>query len=143
MTKFFFFTDFDLLQAQGNSDVFGAVLPADTDYIAGKDRYRLGSKHKATANPLAYAMCKGQILVQQDSVTPTLVNIILKPDRQPDLGLPKIKYFIYRGILKSSLTDGINIISGGNTLTNAILASNPSTPQKVRIPTTNYTRNLI
>lgn len=141
MTDFFFFTDIDLLVSQTSDEAFGSILPTDSDYDANKEKYRLTSIHKAASNPLAYAICKGQILVQEDSTNSTLVNIILKPEIQPKNDLPVIKYYIYRGILKNSLTDGTNVINGSNTLTKHVLDNNTSTPQKVlgiELTGTNY-----
>lgn len=131
MSKFFFFTDIDLIQQQNSSDSFGPVSSTDSDFTSGTAKYRLISFHTATSNPLAYAICNGQLFVQQDNSDPTLINIVLKPDEQPEIGLPKIKYFIYHGILKNSLTDGVNIINGNNTLTTHILNHNPITPQRI------------
>jgi len=141
MADFFFFTDIDLLVSQTSDEAFGPILPTDSAYDANKEKYRLTSIHKATSNPLAYAICKGQVLVQEDSTNSTLVNIILKPEVQPKNDLPVIKYYIYRGILKNSLTDGTNVISGSNTLTKHILDNNVSTPKKVlgiELTGTNY-----
>lgn len=131
MNKFFFFTDTDLLQTQASEGAFGPVLSTDPDFDSGVDKYRLFSAHTASSNPLAYAICNGRILVQQDSTDPNLVNILLKPEVQPDIGLPKIKYYIYRGVLKNSLTDGTNVVNGGNTLTKTIIDNNPTSPQKI------------
>jgi len=131
MSSFFYFTDTDLVSSQSSNGAFGPVEASDPVYESTKEKYRLTSIHTASANPLAYAICKGQVLVQQDETNPSLVNIVLKPLDQPSTGLPVIKYFIYRGILKSSLTNGTNIIDGGNTFTSAILANNAETPQKV------------
>lgn len=142
MADFFFFTDLDLLNAQTSDQAYGPVLSGDPTYDANKEKFRLTSMHAATVNPLAYAVCKGQILVQEDSTNPTLVNVILKPENHPNNDLPYIKYFIYRGILKNTLTDGTNVVNGGNTLTKFILNNNAVTPQKVlgiELTTTNYT----
>jgi len=131
MVNFYYFTDTDQLIGQSINEAFGEVSSSDSVYDASKDKYRFTSLHRATNNPLAYASCKGQILVQQNADNPALVNIVLKPLEQPNNGLPVVAYFIYRGILKSSLTDGTNVVDGGNTLTYNILENNSVTPQKV------------
>ena len=105
MDKFFFFTGVDLLQTQLNEGTFGPVLSMESDFEADKETYRLTSFYSSTSDPLAYAICNGQILVQKHSSNTNLVNVLLKPDNQPSSGLPKINHFVYRGILKSSLTD--------------------------------------
>lgn len=141
MSDFFFFTDLDLLMNQGSNQAYGPVLSSDPIYDSNKQSYRLTSVHSATTNPLAYAVCKGQVCVQQNEANSSLVNIILKPERQPNSNIPAVKYFIYRGILKSSLTNGTDVINGNTTLTNSILDNNASTPQKVlgiELQGTNY-----
>lgn len=131
MSKVHYFTDINLLQAQDVSGRFGSVLSSDSDYITGQESFRVSSHHTASSDPLAYAVINGQLLVQQHEDDINLVNILLKPNEQPSNDLPKIKYFIYRGILKNTLTDGVNVLNGGNTLTKSIIDHNPSTPQKV------------
>lgn len=131
MNKIHYFTDIDLLSSQISEDAYGPVVSGDSDYLAGEDRFRVSSHHSATANLRAYAICDGQVLVQQDANNVNLVNILLRPSEQPNNDLPKIKYFIYRGVLKNSLSDGANVVDGGSTLTKKIIAHNPITPQKV------------
>lgn len=113
MSKFYFFTDIDLLAAQQASQAYG---PQGT--ASGKDIYQFTSRHTATGNPKAYAVCKGKLLVQQTS-NPMLVNIILKPEVQVENN-PPIRYYIYRGIKASSLLSGDNVAAGNNTLTKSI-----------------------
>ncbi len=100
MADFFFFTDVDLLNSQTADQAYG---PAGS--ISGKDRFRVTSIHSATGTPKAYAICDGQIAVQQDSSNADLIHIILKPSKQPDYNISTISYIIYKGILKSSLID--------------------------------------
>ena len=122
-----FFTDIDLLQGQTGAQSFGAKVASN-----GNDIFQVTSQHSASASPKAYAVCKGKILVQPDEAEPLLVNIILKPEHQP-ANCPPILYYIYRGILKSSLVDGDIIIpdtdNEANTLTKSIneAVENPST----------------
>ncbi len=113
MAKFHFFTDIDLLNAQTEEQAFGPVKGFEAT------KYMVTSLHSASSNPKAYAICKGQVLVQLDDTDSTLVNIILKPETQP-YNCPSVKYYIYRGILKNSLIDGNNVAKDVNTLTKTI-----------------------
>src|SRR4051812_13302358 len=102
-SKFYFFTDTDLLSAQVTGDAFG---PAGIDG-AGNDSYRLTSMHSAAAvDPSAYAVCSGIVCVQEiPGTSPALVNLILKPLDQPPLNFAPVKYIIYKGIKAASLID--------------------------------------
>ena len=144
MNKIHYFTDIDLLMSQSIEDAYGPIVITDSDYQAGEDRFRVSSHHKGTGNLMAYAICNGQILVQQDDNNANLVNVLLKPVEQPNNDLPKIKYYIYRGVLKNTLSDGVNVVNGGNTLTKKIIDHNPVTPQKVlglELTGTNYSNS--
>jgi|GEM_PF-6881414 len=102
MADFFFFTDADLtglLNPQPSTDSFGPI--SDTEF-------RVTSLHTATSDPRAFAICEGEIAVQEDA-DPNLVNLILKPKTQPTdngLNFVKIAYYIYKGIKKTSLIVG-------------------------------------
>lgn len=58
MSKFHFFTDYDLLNAQTSSQAFG---PAGVANIGGTDydQYRVTSLQTASATPKAYSICDG------------------------------------------------------------------------------------
>jgi len=116
MAKFHFFTDIDLINQQPNSQAFGPVIGNEAT------QYRVTSLHTASSNPNAYAVCKGDILVQPDINNTNLVNVILRPALQPN-NIPQIKYYIYRGILKNSLIDGNNVADSINKLTKSIPAN--------------------
>ncbi len=96
----YFFTEFDLLNSP-QVDAYGPV-PSDLGTI-----YQTTSKHTATANCKAFGVTDGQIMVQETS-NPLLVNVILKPKNQGAIDFLDIKYFIYRGILKADLIDGVD-----------------------------------
>lgn len=120
MADFFFFTDLDKLTDQTIDQAFGPILnSADPLFLASEDRFKVTSTHTASSNPFAYAICDSKILVQpyieNGTVNTNYVNIILQPIEQPAGIAPRIKYIIYRGILKNSLTDGTNIISPPTT----------------------------
>lgn len=129
MADFFFFTDFDLLSNQSQDQAFGPILnTSDPLFSATEDRFRVTDSHTATSNPQAYAICKSIILVQpyveNNVVNANYVNIILKPLDQPTGLAPKIKFIIYRGILKNSLTDGTNIVSPPTTTFTKFITDN-------------------
>lgn len=100
MADFFFFTDPQLMTTQDAAEAFGVI---DTD------NYRIDSMHSATSTPKAYAVTAGQILVQEVVDNADLVNVVLKPNNQPDLNLPTVEYIIYKGVLKSSLVEGAKV----------------------------------
>ena len=109
---FYFFAELDKLNNQntsGNGEAYGPISAA-----SGKDRFRVTSTHKVSADAKVIAVCKGTILVQEQTGSSDLVNIILKPFEQPPFEFPKIKYFIYRGVKKSSLISGSTLV-GKNT----------------------------
>jgi hypothetical protein len=99
--KFHFFTDFNLLQAQVANQSFGPAGNNGTE-----DEYRVTSLHQTSAQAKAYAVCDGIICAQVDANNSNLLNIILKPMQQPPLNFVPVKYYIYKGIEKSSLING-------------------------------------
>lgn len=122
---FHFFTDYDLLdhQEQIETGTFLDTTSSSPKYTAafGKINYHpsligdypailLSSTHKSNSPviaPRAYAICEGYIVVLPVKNS-NLVNVILKPIEQPNLPLPKVKYYIYRGILRDSLFQDSN-----------------------------------
>lgn len=114
MSEFCFYTNHVLLNSQSNNGY--GPLSSDPNI-----KYRLQNLHSATSSPAAFAITQGEILVQEVSSDPSLVNVVLRPHKQPDLDLPKIEYIIYKGILKSSLVNGIEVAAAGtNDLTQSI-----------------------
>jgi len=110
---FHFFTEPTKLATQNADQAFGAI---------DINQYRLGNMFSANAGqtPKAFAVTDGQILVQKINSTDKY-NIILKPANQPDLGLPKIDYIIYKGIKKDSLiSNSLVATSDKNDLTRII-----------------------
>jgi len=118
MPTFQFFADIDRVDSQSAPDAFGPVGGvSDT-------QFQVTSIHRAVASapPTAYAVCDG-ILLAQDAGS-NLVNLVLKPTQQPPFAFPKIKFFIYRGIRKSSLVSGSEVASEtNNDLTKSIWQS--------------------
>lgn len=95
-----FFTDPSAI-AQISGQAFGPV---------SADIFRLTSKFTVTGTPKAFAICQGVVFVQPQTGSTDKVNVILRPLAQPIQGV-NIKYFVYRGLLKSDFVDGANIIA--------------------------------
>ena len=76
----------------------------------GKDRYRISDIHSASGAPKVYAPMSGIICAQQDTLNSALVHLILKPDEVPAFNFYPIKYILIKGVLKSSLVSGGEII---------------------------------
>jgi hypothetical protein len=116
---YYFFTELDKLNNQntsGNGEAYGPMSVANS-----KDRFRVTSTHKVSTDAKVIAVCKGTILIQEQTGSSDLVNIILKPLEQPSFELPKIKYFIYRGVKKISLANGTEIAAKNTSdLTNSV-----------------------
>lgn len=133
--KIYFFTDCDNLS---NTKKYGVISSGDTDFQTGFDKYRItnvfavgGNQETNTENGTgttnetnsetstphkAYAVYKGKILVQEDKDDASLVNIVLKPEMHSSNN-PAVKYFVYRGILKSSLYESDNSLkTNGNSV---------------------------
>ena len=116
MSDIFFFTEVDSLSSQDAPKAFGPMSSS-----SGSDKFRVTSLHSSSGTSSAYAVCNGMVCVQQDTSNSLLVNLILKPHDQSNPYFPAIKYFIYRGILKSSLFDASgDILSSGNNLLDSI-----------------------
>ena len=124
--KFCFFTDVDLLdtvdytsigQTQNNS--FGY-----TDVESSNDRYLVSSVFQSNSgvNPKAYAVTSGYVCVHPHPTNTDLVTLVLKPNKQPsefrNVSLPRIKYFIYRGVLRNTLLNSANteVANSGNNI---------------------------
>src|SRR5262249_29426112 len=91
---------------------------------ASDTQFQVTSVHRpaASTTPNAYAVCDGLVLVQDAGND--LVNLVLKPTQQPPFAFPKIKFFIYRGIQKSSLVNGVEVApAANNDLTKSIWQS--------------------
>ncbi len=118
MAQLHFFTDLDLLNSQNPLDGFGPLNGTSDTF------FRLTSLHTASADPNAYAVVGGQVLVQSSSASASLVNIILRPSEQTLARFSSVKYYIYRGIKKSSL---IQLVNGAEQL----LPADPNDPDSL------------
>ena len=100
MAKISFFTQESAIAAfQTPETAFGPQ--AET---AGLDKYNLDNRFSVNIDAPAYAITKSMVFAVPDSNSADLLNIALLPLNQYTLGFP-IKFFIYRGIKKSSLVD--------------------------------------
>jgi hypothetical protein len=110
-----FFTEPNLLKDQTNNELYGPVVTDPTN------KFNTAAVFELTSQAKAFACQKCMMIVQeyknQDlSIDSELVNIVLKPLSELDIPFPAVKYYIYRGILKSSFISGT-----------AIKSNNPST----------------
>ena len=123
MSDIYFFTDVDLLeeqtaeqgQEQAKGRAFGPVFGHEDT------QYRVTSMHTAKADPNAYAVCDGWIFAQE--IDANYISIVLKPFYSNNSYTSQIKYFIYKGIKKSSLIENGFVIEsiGTNKKTQSLL----------------------
>ncbi len=119
-----FFADIQNLNIQ-TVNAFGPSANSTINTIENEN-FLVTSKHTATADTNAIAVCNGQILVQQQTENSELLNIVFKPLPTQPFNFPKIKYFIYKGIKKDSLiaaTTTVLAAKGNNDLVDAIWAA--------------------
>ena len=101
------FTDFDLLPNQATiNEKFGPLSSTE---------FRTWAGFPTTTNALkAYAITDGEFFVQEIPST-SLLNIIIKPDKQPVTNGFPIKYIVYRGVKKTSFLDSSNEVLPSTT----------------------------
>ena len=106
MKKYFFYTVPTILDPQNRDQAFG---PVDDSIGSSADKYQITNLHTVQLGKVApaIAVCDGMICIQEDELG--TYSIILKPKYQPNFDFPYIKYFIYKGIKSSSLTNGSSI----------------------------------
>lgn len=100
----FFTEESSITTNQIASDAFGPV--ADT---GNYENYNLQNKFEVSASAPAYAITKGLLIAIANTENANLLNLILLPINSSTAGLP-IKFFIYRGIAKSSLINSNDTI---------------------------------
>jgi hypothetical protein len=110
-----FFTDHQNLPAQGVTGKYG---PVAADPI---NKYNVTSLFQTTANLKAFSCQTGLLIVQQSKSNTSLVNVIIKPTEDLKIPFQRVAYYIYRGILKSSLISGVNIISKDSSDKNELI----------------------
>ncbi len=102
-----FFIDHTKLPVQSPSDKYGPMDGEETT------KYKVTSKFQLLEVAKAFACYPGQMVVQQSIEDASLVNVILEPTNSPEVPFGKVKYMIYRGILKETLINGIDLIAKG------------------------------
>lgn len=73
------------------------------------NKFNVTSRFQLTATAKAFACQDSLMIVQQSSVDSSLVNVILKPIEGLKIPFKSVKYFVYRGLLKSSFISGTAI----------------------------------
>lgn len=111
--KSFFFIAANAI-GQQSSQAFGPV---------SVNEYNLTAKFTCASDAMAYAICKGIILVQPQGNN--LVNIILRPYSQPIPGL-NVKYFVYRGLKKADFFNGDQVLAASTATSDFINKINQS-----------------
>jgi hypothetical protein len=102
VTSIHTFTDFDLLPGQTGTTNFGPIIGNLTT------QYRPWTPFTGILSGTqlkAYAVSDGEFFIQEIPSS-NVLNLIVKPDAQPDVRYGVVKYFVYRGIKKSSFLDG-------------------------------------
>jgi hypothetical protein len=99
MDTFNFFAKETDLPIQSSTKAYGSISSSE---------YRATSLFSGGNNPMAYAVTDGQIFIVQQANNPGRVNLFLKPIFLP-VGMPPVRYFIYRGLLKSDFLDANEI----------------------------------
>lgn len=101
--KSFFFTEISVAEQASVTQAYG---PSSGTKFNITSRFSLENKK-------AFAVAEGQVLVVPQTGSTTKVNVVLKPTRQSsDIGVP-VKYFVYRGLLKNTFINGVNLVSEG------------------------------
>lgn len=104
MGKYYFYTDPSKLNAQQDvHHAFGPVMAGDPLIETNKDKYRITNLHSTTQQAPAVAICDGTICIVEDDSAGSTVTIVLKPHYQPSFDFPFIKYFLFKGVKKSSI----------------------------------------
>lgn len=124
MARYYFYTDTASIgRPQSRDDAFG---PIDDPIPLLEDRYRITNFHTRSnkdAAPPVIAVCDGKICIQDEENSPGTCTIILKPNYQPPFDFPYIKFFIFKGVDKTSLFDGDElkgIFTGGSSSRSSI-----------------------
>ena len=98
-----FFTRETDLPVQNNTQAFGALSSSE---------YRVTSLFSGGNNPMAYAVTNGEIFIVEQTGNTNRVNLFLKP--QTLFHGISVKYFVYRGLLKSDFLNGNELKPSSN-----------------------------
>src|SRR4051812_15600111 len=100
-----FFIDHTKLTAQTAAQAYGPVFTFETA------QYNVTSQLNLSDNAKAFACQDAMMLVISIDPLSTLVNLILKPIAGSGKDFPAIKYYVYRGLLKSSFIDNSDLVT--------------------------------
>lgn len=101
------FTDFDLLPPQSGGNNYGSISDV---------KYRTSALFTGMlgGGPLpAYAVADGEVFITESGANQ--INLILKPTTQPSDRFAPVKYFVYRGLKRSSFLSGNQPASVGTS----------------------------
>lgn len=90
---------------QASEDQYGPV----TGHLT--TQYNVTSKFQMTQSAKAFACQAGLMIVQQSEIHESLVNLIIKPTIGKIFPDNIAQYYIYRGILKSTLIKDSNVVT--------------------------------
>jgi hypothetical protein len=96
MSSVYFFTNLTGLQPQTVQQRYGPVDGQEDS------RYRVTSRFTSTAMQKVYAVCGGKVFAQQVGGR---INLVLRPTSQPVGIYAAVRYYIYKGLLATSLID--------------------------------------
>ena len=111
-----FFISLEAL-SQSDAQSFG---PVDENEFRLTTKFTVGA-----ANRMAFAICKGIVMVQRQTGSSGLVNLILRPFTQPIEGF-NIKYFIYRGLVEADFFNGNKVLAVGSSTSDFVNQINAS-----------------
>ena len=111
-----YFIEHTNLTQQSVTDTFGVDSSDPTS------KFNITSSFQLTSQAKAFVCQDGMMIVQQSDVDATLVNVIIKPIENLKVNLNNIRYFVYRGILKSSLIVNDNTIIAEAPTNNEFIA---------------------
>jgi hypothetical protein len=97
-----FFIDHTKLTPQLLIDQYGPVTGNLTT------QYNVTSRFQLTEPAHAFACEHSMMIIQQSEVDASLLNVILKP--LASRSEPSVAYYIYRGILRNTLLNGLNVL---------------------------------
>ncbi|SFO19257.1 hypothetical protein SAMN05421741_12512 [Paenimyroides ummariense] len=100
----FFTEEGSITSNQSATEAFGPLPDS-----GNSENYNLENRFVISADAPAYAITKGLLIAIANSENVNLLNLILLPINSVTAGMP-IKFFIYRGIRKTSLINSNNTI---------------------------------
>jgi hypothetical protein len=98
----------ELTNLPTESESFGPLLTGSVY----DQKFSISSKFdlSTVANPVRAFACQGGIMIVQQSINPSFVNLIIKPDKNLNINFSPVRYYVYRGISASSFLSGSVII---------------------------------